>query len=109
MTAQKSSAAKNLLESDVLVAPHHGSKTSSAWGFIDAVKPDLTIFTAGYLNRFRHPVPEVVKRYENEGSRVLRTDYHGAIILDFAGGHAENSLGVVSWRLQNRRYWHDIY
>lgn len=97
------------LKSDVMIAPHHGSKTSSSAGFIAAVQPDLTIFTAGYLNRFRHPRAEVLKRYEQAGSQVLRSDYDGAVTLNFV---ADDKTGVItagSWRKQNKHYWHDIY
>ena len=97
------------LKSNVLVVPHHGSKTSSSAGFIAAVQPELTIFTAGYLNRFQHPRTEVLTRYEQAGSRILRSDYDGAVTLNFA---ADDKTGVVtagSWRKQNKHYWHDFY
>lgn len=97
------------LKSDVMIAPHHGSKTSSSVEFINEVQPDVTIFTAGYLNRFKHPRPEIVKRYEHAQSKILRSDYHGAITLDFVADNSEGTVKVTSWRKQNRRYWHDIY
>lgn len=101
------------LKSDVMIAPHHGSKTSSSVEFVNAVQPKLTIFTVGYLNRFRHPGPEIVNRYEDAQSNMLRSDYHGAVTLDFVANSAANStegnIQAVSWRKQNRRYWHDVY
>jgi len=101
------------LKSDVMIAPHHGSKTSSSIEFIEAVQPGLTIFTTGYLNRFRHPRPEVVKRYLDAQSHILRSDYDGAVTLDFIAGDSVRDSGVTvkasSWRKQNRRYWHDVY
>jgi len=97
------------LKSDVLIAPHHGSKTSSSVEFIEAVQPGLTIFTAGYLNRFRHPRPEIVKRYVDAQSRILRSDYDGAVTLDFIARNSEGTSKTIGWRKQNRRYWHDVY
>jgi len=101
------------LKSDVMIAPHHGSKTSSSKEFIAAVQPGLTIFTVGYLNRFRHPRPEVVKRYQDAQSRILRSDYDGAVTLDFIAGDPVHDSGVAvkaaGWRKQGRRYWHDVY
>ncbi len=97
------------LKSEVLIAPHHGSKTSSSEEFIAAVSPDWTIFTAGYLNRFRHPLPEIVRRYENASSKVLRSDYHGAVILHYTARDTDNPMQVVNWRKQHQRYWHDRY
>jgi len=101
------------LKSDVMIAPHHGSRTSSSVELIEAVQPGLTIFTTGYLNRFRHPRPEIVKRYMDAQSHILRSDYDGAVTLDFiAREPGRDSLGVAraaSWRKQGRRYWHDVY
>jgi competence protein ComEC len=106
---QKNNQDAIFLKSDVMIAPHHGSKTSSSVEFIDEVQPDLTVFTAGYLNRFRHPRPEIVKRYENAQSKMLRSDYHGAITLEFVADHLNAKVKATGWRKQNRRYWHDVY
>ncbi|HSG92286.1 MAG TPA: DNA internalization-related competence protein ComEC/Rec2, partial [Methylotenera sp.] len=97
------------LKSDILIAPHHGSKTSSSVEFINAVGPDLTIFTAGYLNRFRHPRPEIEQRYADAQSEIMRSDYHGAITLNFVAKLSERAVKPTRWREQNRRYWHDRY
>src|SRR3546814_17475769 len=53
---------ENELKADVMIAPHHGSKTSSTADFVAAVAPQLVIFPAGWHNRFHHPRPEVVAR-----------------------------------------------
>ena len=84
------------LKSDVMIAPHHGSKTSSSVEFIDEVQPDLTVFTAGYLNRFRHSRPEIVKRYDGAQSKILRSDYHGAITMDFVADHSDAKIKATS-------------
>ncbi|MES2014066.1 MAG: DNA internalization-related competence protein ComEC/Rec2 [Pseudomonadota bacterium] len=96
------------LKSDVIVAPHHGSKTSSSVDFITAVSPSISIFTSGYLNRFKHPAPEVVARYQAAHSIPYRSDYHGALALHFVSGLAgRRQIEVASWRSQYKRYWHD--
>jgi competence protein ComEC len=105
----KNNQASASLKSDILIAPHHGSKTSSSVEFINAVGPDLTIFTAGYLNRFRHPRPEIEQRYADAQSEIMRSDYHGAITLNFFAKVSERAVKATSWREQNRRYWHDSY
>lgn len=106
---QQSNQAVISLKSDVMVAPHHGSKTSSSVQFISEIQPNLTIFTAGYLNRFRHPRPEIVKRYEDAQSKILRSDYHGAITLNFVAGNSKDAFSTNSWRQQDKLYWHDFY
>lgn len=98
------------LNSDVMVAPHHGSKTSSTVSFVEAVQPSISVFTSGYLNRFRHPRPEVVARYATIDSLMYRSDYDGAILMNFiVGAKSEGKITVTSWRKQNKRYWHDDY
>ena len=90
------------LASDVLVVPHHGSKTSSTPEFLDAVGPATAIVAAGYRNRFRHPAPEVLERYRARGIRILRTDEAGAITVRIGA----NSSEVEAWRIARPRYWH---
>ena len=89
------------LRADVLVVPHHGSRTSSTPAFIDAVAPQLALMAIGYRNRFGHPRPEVVERYLDRDAQVIRTDQSGAVRL---------TLGAGEWRLRqerarSRRYW----
>lgn len=97
------------LKSDVMVAPHHGSKTSSSNEFVAAVQPGVSIFTPGYLNRFKHPRPEVTARYSAIDSLMFRSDYHGAVMMDFVADAKEGQIKVASWRVQNKRYWHDTF
>lgn len=98
-----------VLRSDVLVAPHHGSKTSSLPSFIAAVTPSLTIFTAGYLNRFKHPYPSVVERYQEAGSTLARSDYHGALTIVYPAVKDGEKIQMFSWRRDNKHYWHDDF
>lgn len=94
------------LNSDILVAPHHGSKTSSSWPFIQAVSPNWVIFTSGYLNRSRHPAAEVVQRYRQSGSKTVTSATDGAVIIDFSGQPLPGNIRVHSYRKQYERYWH---
>lgn len=85
---------KDLLKSDILIAPHHGSKTSSTADFLRAVDPEAVVFSAGWRNRFGFPAQEVLERYENIGSRVIRTDLHGAVSIRTDGESLEISTLV---------------
>ena len=70
------------LKSDILVVPHHGSRTSSSAEFIKTVSPEYALFSFGYLNRYGHPKPQVVARYKKEGVRLINTVECGAILFD---------------------------
>ena len=97
---------KEKLKSDVLIVPHHGSKTSSTQDFIDAVAPRVSVFTSGYLNRYKHPKPEVLTRYQAANSLIFRSDYQGALEMQFT---KKSQIQLVGWRNQYRRYWHDRF
>ncbi len=66
------------LGTDVLVVPHHGSRTSSTAAFVDATSPTVAAVQSGYLNRFGHPRPEVVDRYRQRGALVINSSDCGA-------------------------------
>ncbi|WP_228896717.1 DNA internalization-related competence protein ComEC/Rec2 [Pseudoduganella aquatica] len=88
------------LPADVLLAPHHGSGTSSTPPFLAAVRPGAAIFQVGYRNRYHHPQPQVFERYRSLGIDRLRTDESGALTLEFNG-----QLSVERYREANPRYW----
>jgi competence protein ComEC len=69
------------LRADILKIPHHGSSSSSSLPFLDRVKPAYAILSVGERNIARLPHPDILKRYEQLGSRILRTDQHGAITV----------------------------
>ena len=96
-------AGENNLISDVLIVPHHGSKTSSTETFIQEIAAKQVIFTVGYLNRFKHPKPMIESRYLNNGAMIYRSDHHGALRVNFM---RHQSLNVESWRQNQPRYWH---
>ena len=90
------------IASDVLLVPHHGSRTSSTDGFLDAVHPSLAIVQAGYLNRFGHPRPDVLARYAARDIPVLRNDRDGSITVVLAS----RGITVDCYRDSHRRYWY---
>ncbi|PQO98176.1 DNA internalization-related competence protein ComEC/Rec2 [Massilia phosphatilytica] len=89
------------LHADVLLAPHHGSGTSSTLAFLHAVRPDIAIFQVGYRNRYHHPKPEVYDRYGLLGVERLRTDEAGALTLDVG-----TNVAWRSYRTDHARYWY---
>ena len=95
------SSASASLKTDFLLAPHHGSKTSSSALFLDAVQPRLALAQAGYRNRFGHPVDSVVTRYDERGITLIRSAQCGA-----ASWHSANPEEIGCQRQIARRYWH---
>jgi competence protein ComEC len=89
------------LSAEIVLVPHHGSRTSSSLPFVAAVGADWALVSAGYLNRFSHPRPEIVERYEHLGARILRTDRDGALILDVL----PTGVKARRWRQEEPRYW----
>jgi len=86
------------LQSRVLVAPHHGSKSSSSPAFVETIKPEIVIFTTGLNNRFNFPHPSVIKRYQDMGSILLNTATHGAVQICTDG----NALTIQPFNAANR-------
>jgi competence protein ComEC len=89
------------LKADVLLVPHHGSKTSSSAAFLDAVQPRFALVQAGYRNRFNHPVLSVLVRYAERQIAVKDSPHCGA--MTWQSWQAES---VVCEREQALRYWH---
>ena len=92
-----------LLPADVLLVPHHGSRTSSSPEFLAAVRPSAAVVPVGYRNRFAHPNAEVMSRYSSMNVRMLRTDRDGALTV----GLSRDGIDIQGERRQRRRYWHD--
>ncbi len=67
----------NSLESDILKVPHHGSKTSASYNFLQAVSPEIAVISVGEGNRYKHPSQDVLDRLEN--TTIYRTDKNGDI------------------------------
>ncbi|CAH9060452.1 hypothetical protein PSECIP111951_02285 [Pseudoalteromonas holothuriae] len=88
------------LQSDILLVPHHGSRTSSSEEFIAAVKPKLAIYSRSYYSIWRLPHSEVVARYTNVDVRQLDTAIDGHIRIKIT----QQGLLVESAR-ENYHYW----
>ena len=90
------------LRADVLIVPHHGSRTSSTVEFVQAVQPQVAIFSVGYRNRFGHPKADVVARYAAIPAQLLQSDIEGAIEVMLPNS---GPITTQSYRKQNPRYW----
>lgn len=89
------------LKADVLVAPHHGSKTSSTVDFLQAVQPDYVLIPAGYRNQFGHPHKDVLARYRQANAEWLNSADNGAITVN-----VENNAWIVQgMRQTENKYW----
>ncbi|MFM0730881.1 DNA internalization-related competence protein ComEC/Rec2 [Paraburkholderia sediminicola] len=118
---------RGALRAQVLVVPHHGSKTSSTEPFLDSIDPLIALFQVGYRNRFHHPNAGVFERYKARHIELARSDADGAVRVDvspeFSRGPDPNtgpeaSTGVSAglngaaltlerYRDTQRRYWMD--
>ncbi len=88
---------------DVMLAPHHGSRSSSTPAFINHVNPGLVVFSTGYQNRFGHPDAIVADRYRNRGILTLNTAETGAIYIQLSA----NGMEVQRARNAFSRFWYD--
>ncbi len=105
------------LRSDIVLAPHHGSTTSSTEAFVRAVNPRVVVYSSGYRNQFSHPAEVVQARYQTLNALALNTADVGMIefrtgaevsrLVDEAGTVSESfSVAVPStYRATRRRYW----
>jgi competence protein ComEC len=85
-----------------LVASHHGSRSSSTEAFLAVLQPQYGLFSAGFLNQYGHPAPEVVARFEHQGARLLNTADSGALELV---ANAAGECHTRAWRGVKKRYW----
>ena len=96
-------AADTTLRSDILLVPHHGSRTSSGMAFLQSVQPKLALNSSGHRNRFSLPAREITARYRALGVQFLDTACVGAIEIHLRAGHAPR---VTHWLQSERRFWH---
>jgi competence protein ComEC len=90
------------LRAEVLVTPHHSSRTSSTAEFIAAVRPRWAVLPVGYRNRFGHPNADVLERYRASGAQLLRTDRAGAVLVRIDS----EGIDVEGYRGLRKRYWY---
>ena len=93
-----------VLQAQLLMAPHHGSRSSSSPALLDAVAPSIVFAQSGYRNRYGHPDPGVVDRYATRSLALARTDYGGALQWRMA---ADGSVEHTAARATAVRYWHN--
>ncbi len=89
------------LKADVISAPHHGSKTSSTSGFLNAIQPRYVLIPAGYRNQFGHPHKQVLTNYREVNAKWLNTADSGAIFVDVKN----KVLEVQGIRDKQGKYW----
>lgn len=90
------------LDSNWLLAAHHGSKTSSSPAFLKWVQPDTAVISAGYANPFGHPHSRVIQRLQKKNITIYSTASDGALEFEVVPGQA---LAVRAYRKRVRRYW----
>ncbi len=91
---------RGIPRTEIVIVPHHGSRSSSSREFIAALSPAWAIVPVGYRSRFGHPAAEVLERYRAAGAKVVRTDLEGAVHIRFGAG-----LQIEAERQRRGRYW----
>ena len=90
-------------EVDLIVAPHHGSRTSSSEAFLQNFKPKIVVYSVGYLNRHGFPHTDIVERYDRIEAKAYRTDRDGMLTFEF------NKNGLKgephAYRNAHREFW----
>jgi competence protein ComEC len=92
------------LPATLMLAPHHGSRSSSSERFLDAVRPAWISIQVGYRSRYGHPHAIVLDRYRSRGLRIVRSDFDGAARWRF---DAEGGTTLERWRRDHAAYWHN--
>jgi len=89
------------LDADLLLVPHHGSRTSSSAAFLDAVAPRVALVQSGYRNRFGHPAAIPMGRYHERQIPVFDSPQCGAMAW-----RSDAPAVVTCHRSEQPRYWH---
>lgn len=90
------------VQADVLIVPHHGSKTSSSPSFLDAVNPSVAIASTGRYTPWDLPHPDVVDRYRERNISWYETGQHGQVGVHFS----DKGWRVSSQRLDLEPFWY---
>lgn len=88
----------------LLLAAHHGSRTSSGTGFVNKTQPEIVVYSAGYRSQHGHPHPQVRQRFLAAGSREINTAESGAVVFEWDQNQLQR---VQEYRQTRRRYWFD--
>lgn len=87
---------------DVLIAPHHGSQSSSSYPLVEKSQQAIVVFATGYLNRYQHPHPSIVKRYQSVQAKLFNTATDGMVSVDI---DRQGNVKASAFRRQVVRYW----
>jgi competence protein ComEC len=90
---------------DVMIVPHHGSRTSSTAEFVAATRPRWVVYAVGYRNRWNFPAPRVVERWAAAGAEARSSSHSGALTFELRPGSA--LAAPQEWRLRRQRPWLD--
>ncbi len=101
---QAAAFAGRSVHADLMLAPHHGSRSSSSDDLLAAVAPRWASVQDGYRNRYHHPDPTVLARYAAHGIPVLRSDRLGAVRWRWS----TRGTTLERWRIDHRRYWYNL-
>jgi competence protein ComEC len=88
----------------LLLAAHHGSRTSSGIGFVNHTKPEYVIYSTGYHNRHGHPHLQVQQRFQRVASRELNTATSGALVFAWFD---DRPVRITAYRRSRHRYWYE--
>ncbi|MFT4942078.1 MAG: competence protein ComEC [Paraglaciecola sp.] len=97
----------NKLKADILLAPHHGSNTSSSDIFINQVRPEYVVFSQGYMNRWGFPKEQVLERYEGVPNLLL-TSEEGQVTFRF-DSNSDVPFRIQTFRQHTFPYWYANY
>jgi competence protein ComEC len=97
---------RDKLPADVLVVPHHGSKTSSTRPFVEAIGPDIALMPSGYRNRFGFPKQEISDRYADIHATIEQTGLSGALTVTLSA--TPGPPNIQRHRDSLRRYWRPV-
>lgn len=90
------------LHSNILIAPHHGSKTSGVWAFVNAVNPQWVVYSTGYLNRYHFPHSSITALYDMLSVGQFNTANEGEITFKI---HENTVIGPYLYRREHRRFY----
>lgn len=90
------------LKANILIVPHHGSKSSSSLAFIKAVQPEYAVVSSGYQNRWEFPAAQVVKRYQKQGVTLFNTGNDGQITFVMS----PDNISISRYRIDEYRRWY---
>ncbi|WP_039917641.1 DNA internalization-related competence protein ComEC/Rec2 [Cellvibrio mixtus] len=86
----------------VLLAAHHGSRTSSGIKFVRHATPEIVVYSAGYRSQHGHPHPQILRRFQTINSRELNTAESGALLFEW---YQDKPVIIAEYRKAHRRYW----